>query len=229
MFFPERILSIKPGDRVLDVGPGGTPHPRADVLLERNFDQMEAAAQRGYTAPMPTDVRTVFFDGGRFPFEDQAFDYVICSHVLEHVEEVPAFLSELCRVGHRGYLEFPTVYYDYLYNFRVHRNFIFYTDGEIRWMKKTDTPLAFFQPIQTFFYNTFRDGYEELVASLKGHFFQGFEWSERIPNREVTDVAKLCPTENDFRFPPPPSKCAPTSSSTLIRELASRAFRRVFS
>ena len=60
MFFPERILSIKPGDRVLDVGPGGTPHPRADVLLERNFDQMEAAAQRGYAAPMPTDIRTVF-------------------------------------------------------------------------------------------------------------------------------------------------------------------------
>ena len=35
MFFPDRIKSIEPGSKVLEVGPGATLHPAATVFLEK--------------------------------------------------------------------------------------------------------------------------------------------------------------------------------------------------
>jgi hypothetical protein len=226
VFFPERI-HIQAGDRVLEVGPGGTPHPRAHVLLERRFAEEEAAAQRGHTPPMKTSQEVVLYDGGRFPFEDRAFDYVICSHVLEHVEDVPAFTAELSRVAQRGYLEFPTVFYEYLYNFRVHRNVLHFAGGELLWMPKAGLPFSPFLPVQTFFYNSLAHGYDEIVVSLKEQMFVGFEWQETIVTRETTDLAALCPADGKFSFSPNPLKPRPTPGRELVRELLRRVRRRL--
>lgn len=223
MFFPER-LRIPDAARVLEVGPGGTPHPRANVLLERRFDEHEAAAQRGHTPPLASDQQIVFYDGGRFPFDDYAFDYVICSHVLEHVENVPAFVAEFTRVARRGYIEFPTVLYEYLYNFRVHRNLLHFADGELRWMRKARLPFADFLPVQTFYYNSLCAGYDEIVTSFRDQMFEGFEWSDTIVTRETPDLAALCPADKTFVFPPKPP---PTPSRELLRELFSRVKRRL--
>ena len=38
------------------------------------------------------------YDGGRFPFEDESFDAVVCNQVLEHVFDADAFLAEGARV-----------------------------------------------------------------------------------------------------------------------------------
>ncbi len=223
MFFPERI-HIPANARVLEVGPGGTPHPRADVLLERHFTEKEAAAQRGHAPPLASAQQVVFYDSDRFPFEDCAFDYVICSHVLEHVENLPAFTAELARVAPRGYVEFPTAFYEYLYNFRVHRNLLHFAAGELRWMEKSRLPFAAFLPVQTFFYNSLCAGYDEIVTSFRQQMFEGFEWSGQLPTRETHDLAALCPADKTFLFPPKP---APTPGRELLRELLRRAKRRL--
>ena len=44
----------------------------------------------------------------KLPFRDKEFDFVIASHVAEHVEDVSYFLNELSRVGKQGYIEVPT-------------------------------------------------------------------------------------------------------------------------
>ena len=41
-------------------------------------------------------------------FKDNQFDFVISSHVIEHVEDVPFFISELERISKKGYIELPT-------------------------------------------------------------------------------------------------------------------------
>jgi len=226
MFFADRIRSIQQSDRVLEVGPGSSPHPRSDVLLERNFDSAEAAAQRGYTDATDLKKRVVFFDGGRFPFDDREFDYVICSHVLEHVDDVPGFVSELSRVAQRGYLEFPTVYYEYLYNFRVHQNFLHFDGKSIRWMNKGGTALDTFSPVQIFFRNALGAGFDELIASLPCCFFEGFEWNNTISVVEVSNIGELCPMDNAFVFPPNPLKPPPVPGKELVKELARRIKRR---
>ena len=41
------------------------------------------------------------------PFADRAFDYSVCSHVLEHVVDPGAVIDELVRVSKAGYIEVP--------------------------------------------------------------------------------------------------------------------------
>ena len=48
------------------------------------------------------------------PFKDKEFDFVIASHVIEHVKDVNIFLKELQRVSSKGYIELPTILEDNL-------------------------------------------------------------------------------------------------------------------
>ena len=48
------------------------------------------------------------------PFQDKEFDFVIASHILEHVDDPFHFCKELTRIGKRGYIEVPTPLWDNL-------------------------------------------------------------------------------------------------------------------
>jgi SAM-dependent methyltransferase len=48
----------------------------------------------------------------KLPFKDKEFDYIILSHVLEHVPNLLEFKDELIRIGKSGYIELPTKLYD---------------------------------------------------------------------------------------------------------------------
>lgn len=201
MFFPEKIKSLKPDDRVLEIGPGGTPHPRADIFLERVFhDSKIAEGQRGYAPELKTVKKVIYYEGGKFPFKDKEFDYVICSHVLEHVEDVDFFISEVNRVGKAGYLEYPLIYYDFIYNFPEHITFVKRRGDMIMWMPKEDSSLSWFKPVNIFFYESLKKNYTSfLVDKLKNYFFEGFEWSGQIRSCRTGRIEDL--VLEDFSFP----------------------------
>ena len=48
------------------------------------------------------------------PFGDKEFDFVIASHILEHVDNPENFCKEMMRIGKRGYIEVPTPLWDNL-------------------------------------------------------------------------------------------------------------------
>ncbi len=179
MFYIDRIVSIGPNDKVLDVGPGADPHPKATTLLEIKASEEELAAQRGYTKLKPTNKETVFYDGKVFPFKKNEFNYVICAHVLEHVEDVEGFYNQLTKVANKGYLEFPTIYYEYLYNFDVHLNILRFDEesNTIFYIKKSDLGLDEFACVHKLFYESLTKGYVDLVNDLQPFMFQGFEWN----------------------------------------------------
>jgi len=104
-------------DRVLDVGSGHAPHKRATVLLERHPD--DDTERSGYdVAPDP---RLVIGDAQAMPFADEAFEYVIASHIAEHVEDPLALCRELSRVAVAGYVETPGWLGDQLLREPFHR------------------------------------------------------------------------------------------------------------
>jgi SAM-dependent methyltransferase len=193
MFYPERITSISPSDRVLEIGPGADPHPRSNIFLELSLPgDDDYAAQFGHNRKLQTDKQVVFYDGTVFPFKDKEFDYVICSHVLEHVVDVNLFLSEIFRVSKRGYLEYPLITYEYLYNFEVHKNFLKWNGVELFWLKKEKTNLKDFIPVQLFFTETLRKGYTEIINGAVDFFIEGFEWErpfEIIYTEKISDVS----------------------------------------
>ena len=47
-------------------------------------------------------------DEKRLPFKDKEFDFVISSHVIEHVENFEFFIKELERISSKGYIELPS-------------------------------------------------------------------------------------------------------------------------
>ena len=52
--------------------------------------------------------------GNSLPFKDKEFDFVVCSHVIEHVKDVALFIKELERISLKGYIELPTILEDNL-------------------------------------------------------------------------------------------------------------------
>lgn len=201
MFFDDRIKSIKPSDKVLEVGPGATPFWRSDIFLEKIFGtENELVAQSGHVGLLKTEKMVHYYSGDRFPFEDKEFDYVICSHVLEHVADVDIFIKEIQRVAKRGYLEFPTIYYDYVYNFPEHTQFLFFKENIIYWMPKSRSSLNDFADVQRFFHKSCSQHNYGLINENKDYFFQGFEWDSIIKTEKVNEIKILTYLDSELDF-----------------------------
>ena len=94
---------------VLDIGSGHNPHPRANILADKFLlDNNEVVGRSGRKAVVPQDRFFVVADACALPFKDKAFQFIIASHIAEHVEDIDSFCYELNRVGSRGYLETPS-------------------------------------------------------------------------------------------------------------------------
>jgi SAM-dependent methyltransferase len=106
--FHQRRIAVPVDDDalVLDVGSGDKPSWRADVLLDRYTGAEHSAQRSGHAAARVT--RPLFdADAADMPFRDGAFDYAICSNLLEHVGDPVAVAAELTRVARAGYIEVP--------------------------------------------------------------------------------------------------------------------------
>lgn len=106
--FHQRRIAVPVGDEalVLDVGSGDKPSWRADVLLDR-FTGPEHSSQRSGRSTARVSRPLFDADAADMPFRDNAFDYAICSNVLEHVMDPERVAVELSRVARAGYIEVP--------------------------------------------------------------------------------------------------------------------------
>jgi SAM-dependent methyltransferase len=110
-----RRLNISADTRVLDIGCGNGRHAFAALrtgahVTATDLDGTALAEVARMASAMVEcgEVRdggrleTVLADARRLPFAAGAFDVVIASEVLEHIEEDEAAISELCRVLRPG-------------------------------------------------------------------------------------------------------------------------------
>jgi SAM-dependent methyltransferase len=121
---------------VLDVGSGDKPHWRADVLVDRYVDATYAS-QRSGRRRARVDRPLFDADAAHLPFSDGAFDYVICSHMLEHVVDPGAVIDELVRVAQAGYIEVPEASSAKIIDFPSHLWWCRLDDGVLVFQAKT--------------------------------------------------------------------------------------------
>lgn len=101
---------------VLEVGSGGNPYARSNVLLDAFEDSIER-----YHQPLVNDRPLVYGLIECMPFRSGVFDFVIASHVLEHTTDPTRFLGELQRVAAAGYIETPDAFFERINPWRFHR------------------------------------------------------------------------------------------------------------
>lgn len=166
---------------VLDVGSGGWPFKRADHLADH---YPEATTHRVET--IVRDQRPFFeADLESLPFEDSRYDFVFCSHVLEHLDHPGQAIRELMRVGRQGYIEVPTRLSDVMFNFtrlpnhhRWHGLVLGDTLVLIEWnpWERRDLGNDFFNALQSDYLNAFQDFFDR----NRDLFFVSYPWSEVI-------------------------------------------------
>ncbi len=126
-------LLIKRTYKVLEVGPGSNPTKRADVLVEKFLN--DDTHRRGGLRIFPHQ-KLIESDGENLPFRDKEFDYVICSHVLEHANDPVKFISEQMRVAKMGYIEIPSLIGEFLSPKKSHKWVILEIEDKIVMFEK---------------------------------------------------------------------------------------------
>ena len=99
----DKLLKDNLNWKILDVGCGYTAHENATVIC----DVQDLSS-------FYKDKNFIKLDGNVLPFKDNEFDFVIASHVIEHVKDVKTFINELSRISCKGYIELPTILEDNL-------------------------------------------------------------------------------------------------------------------
>ena len=89
---------IKPGAKVLEIGPGGRPFTKATHFC--GWTQEEHNLLPNYKiVNIATDI---------FPYKDKEFDFVYCRHVIEDIWNPVNALKEISRIAKEGYIETPS-------------------------------------------------------------------------------------------------------------------------
>jgi hypothetical protein len=113
-----RLLETIPGEAtVVDVGGGAAPFPRADYVIDAMpYEKLGAGSdgnihkKLGISPRYSVDrwIQTDLCDRRPWPVADKAFDFAICSHLLEDIRDPIWVCSELRRIAKAGYIEVPS-------------------------------------------------------------------------------------------------------------------------
>ena len=138
------MFSINKSEFVLDVGGGHSPFIRANVVVE--IDLAEGRQRDGKELACEKGNKFIAADIASLPFKEKSFDFVFCSHVLEHVKDPALACRELIRVAKRGYIETPRKWTEFYAGHPSHRWLVDLKDGKLFFEKRRflDSPFMNF-------------------------------------------------------------------------------------
>ena len=111
--FINKTLSENKKWNVLDIGCGYTANKYATTIADvQDFTDFYK------------DKKFIKITDKKLPFKDKEFDFVIASHVIEHIEDFEFFISELERITTKGYIELPS---------RLGDNLVFENENDHIW------------------------------------------------------------------------------------------------
>lgn len=101
-------------EAILDVGGWFKPEPRATHVVDRMPWETRGATLNTTRLPNERFSKETWFQadflnpGLRLPFEDGQFDLILCGHTIEDLENPEPLLTEMERVGKRGFIQSPS-------------------------------------------------------------------------------------------------------------------------
>ena len=140
------------------------------------------------------------------PFKDNQFDFVIASHVMEHVKDLKFFINELERVSKKGYIELPTKLEDNLV-FENKKEHIWHMDfDDVNLKLLISKKIQFLEPILTV------SSIQNLRENFRNSFVLELYWENSINHEFVETDSNL----RNFKL------------LTLLRKFISKKIRSVF-
>ena len=192
----EKFLSNNSDYNILDIGCGYNANKYANVICD--VQDLSNHYQ---------DKRFVKLNEKKLPFKDKEFDFVVASHVMEHVEDVEFFIKELERVSKKGYIELPTMLEDNLV-FENKKDHLWHMDfDDVENKLLISKKIQYFEPILTV--STIKKLDEIFRKSLILELF----WEDTIDYKINGNI------NNSFKK---------ISLLTLLRKYISKRFRLIF-
>lgn len=134
--FVNNTLKNNSNWKILDIGCGYTANKHATVIADvKNLSDFYK------------NKNFIKIKDKKLPFKDKEFDFVISSHVIEHVEDFEFFLKELERISTKGYIELPS---------RLGDNLVFENENDHIW------------------WFTFDDANHQIIVSKKNQLLEPF-------------------------------------------------------
>ena len=191
---------------VLEVGSGGNPYFRSNVLIDAYLETRER-----HFAKLISDRPTVLGFVENLPFKNDSFDFVIASHVLEHSKDPVLFLSEIQRVASAGYIEVPDAFFERLACYLDHRLEITDKKNELIIRKKE----SYIQDneILDLFSNKVKPIFGNIVSKKPFQFNVRFYWSKDSGGIKY----KILNPEYEFNWESPKTEKKEIKSSTVAR------------
>ena len=159
----QSTLSKKPDWKILDIGCGYGANEFANTICDVQD-----------LSKFYKDKNFIKLENKQLPFKDNEFDFVIASHVLEHVEDFKFFINELERVSKKGYIEVPT---------KLEDNLVFENKSDHLWHMDFDdvnskllisNKLQYIEPILTV------SMIQNLRENFKGSLVLELYWEDKI-------------------------------------------------
>ena len=159
----DSFLANNPNWKILDIGCGYSANKYANTVCDvqdlSNFYR---------------DKNFIKLENKELPFKNNEFDFIIASHVLEHVEDFRFFISELERVSKKGYIELPTKLEDNLV-FENKKDHLWHMDfDDINSRLIISKKVQFFEPILTV------SMIQKMRKSFRSSFVLELYWENKI-------------------------------------------------
>ncbi len=190
----QSVLSDNKNWKILDIGCGYSANEYANTICDIQ-DLSEFYKDKNF----------IRLEGESLPFENNQFDFVIASHVIEHVNNFKNFISELERVSKKGYIELPTKLEDNLV-FENKKDHLWHMDfDDVENKLIISEKIQFINPILTV------STIQKLRENFKSSLVLELYWENKIDYKYIK-------TENNLRK---------INLLTLLRKFISKKIRSI--
>lgn len=134
----ERMRSAK---RLVDLGCGANPHPRAVVGVDAYRDPDHRILGHGPKLDAATfrnrGVQFVQADLAALPFVDKEFDFAYSHHVFEHLPDPKRACAEMCRIATAGVVYTPSIFSEIAFGRPYHLWLVIARGNSLIFVRKT--------------------------------------------------------------------------------------------